>query len=158
MIKNKYTVLRDTREQDGWEFTNAAKGVIMIPKKLDTGDYTLEGYEKILCIERKASPSEVAQNIGRDKERFNREIDRMRDFKHAFIICEFNFGEMMLYPEKAQITRAQKQNIKISGSFILRALTEYQINYNIQIIYAGSPAGGMHAAESIFKRVLDANQ
>jgi ERCC4-type nuclease len=155
MVKNKYTIIRDTREQDGWDFNSEENGVKMLCKKLNTGDYSIEGYEDILCIERKATPSEVATNIGKDKIRFNKEIDRMRDFTHAFIICEFSFNDMIIYPEGSRLTRFQKSKIKIKGPYILKALTEYQVEYNIQIIYAGSPQGGKIAAESIFKRILN---
>ena len=42
-------IIVDTREQQPWdfEFHETAKA------KLDTGDYSVEGLENILCIERK---------------------------------------------------------------------------------------------------------
>ena len=52
-----YTVIRDTREQEGYTFEKftgrytSCNGMII--KKLDTGDYSLVGLEDKLCIERK---------------------------------------------------------------------------------------------------------
>ena len=54
-MKNKYfNIIVDTREQKPWDFNdnfNTTKA------KLDTGDYSIEGLEHILCIERKCSPN-----------------------------------------------------------------------------------------------------
>ena len=36
----------------------------VIERKLETGDYSIEGMEDRICIERKASPSEIAINVG----------------------------------------------------------------------------------------------
>ena len=60
-----YKVIKDTREQDGYTFESftgrytSCKG--MVVKKLDTGDYSLEGLEDKLCIERKGRVSELAK-------------------------------------------------------------------------------------------------
>ena len=62
-----YKVIKDTREQDGYTFESftgrytSCKG--MVVKKLDTGDYSLEGLEDKLCIERKGRVSELAITI-----------------------------------------------------------------------------------------------
>ena len=87
---NAYTVIKDTREQDGYTFESftgrytSCKG--MVTKKLDTGDYSLEGLEEKLCIERKGRISELAINLGKDKARFMREIERMKDFQFKFLV------------------------------------------------------------------------
>ena len=63
-----YTVIKDTREQDGYTFErfesryHACAG--MVVQKLDTGDYSLVGLEDKLCIERKGRISELAINLG----------------------------------------------------------------------------------------------
>ena len=49
-----YTVIKDTREQDGYTFTAFSgryhKCDGMIVRKLDTGDYSLEGLEEKVCM------------------------------------------------------------------------------------------------------------
>lgn len=49
MNKDPFTIIIDTREQIPWEFGyhNTAK------MKLDTGDYSIQGYEDIIAIEQK---------------------------------------------------------------------------------------------------------
>ena len=90
---NKFLVIKDTRERDGWYFKESNYCQGMVDKKLDTGDYSVEGLEDVLCIERKGSVSELANNIV-DK-RFDRELERMRDFKYKFLILEFSINDIM---------------------------------------------------------------
>ena len=58
-----FTIIVDTREQTPWEFGfhNTAK------RKLDTGDYSMEGYESLFTIERKRSVSEIANNLSENR-------------------------------------------------------------------------------------------
>ena len=52
-------IIVDTREQQPWSFDFNEIAVA----KLDTGDYSVAGLEEVLCIERKKSVSEIANNI-----------------------------------------------------------------------------------------------
>ena len=62
-----FTIIKDTREKQGYTFQpsktqyHVCKG--MVSRKLDTGDYSLEGLEDKICIERKASVVELANNV-----------------------------------------------------------------------------------------------
>ena len=73
---SKYTVIKDTREQDGWFFSPYDKCDGMEVGTLHTGDYTLKGFEDIVCVERKASVTEIAMNLGRKKKAFYDEDDQ----------------------------------------------------------------------------------
>ena len=94
-----YTVIKDTREQDGYTFEKfngrytSCEG--MIVRKLDTGDYSLVGLEDKLCIERKGRISELAINLGKDKRRFMDEITRMKEFPFKFLILEFSLEDVI---------------------------------------------------------------
>ena len=74
---SKYTVIQDTREQDGWFFSPYDKCEGMERSTMLTGDYTLKGYEDVVCIERKASVAEIAMNLGKKKKPFQEEMQRM---------------------------------------------------------------------------------
>ena len=76
-MATKYTVIKDTREQEGWFFTQTTACDGMVREKLDTGDYSLRGYEELLAIERKGKISEFARNIV--ENRFERELERLED-------------------------------------------------------------------------------
>ena len=60
----KYTVIRDTREQEGYYFSEYGLCEGMIDQKLDTGDYSIQGMEDKVCIERKGCVEELAINLG----------------------------------------------------------------------------------------------
>ena len=89
-----YTVIKDTREQDGWTFSpyDMCKGMEI--DTLHTGDYTIKGFEDVVCIERKACTSEIAMNLGRKKKPFQAEMERMKDYSFSFIICEFDMDDL----------------------------------------------------------------
>lgn len=49
MNLNDFTIIIDTREQQPWEFEHYSTA----SRKLDTGDYSIEGLENLFTIERK---------------------------------------------------------------------------------------------------------
>ena len=89
-----FTVIKDTREQEGYHFSKYDKCEGMIERKLDTGDYSIEGLEEKICVERKASPEKnLATNLGQKKHAFMNEIERMKPFRHKFILLEFSLQD-----------------------------------------------------------------
>jgi len=150
---SKFLVIRDTREKDGWYFKESNYCQGMIDQKLDTGDYSVQGLEDELCIERKGSVSEIANNIV-DK-RFDRELDRMKEFKYKFLILEFGIKDIMSFPEGSDIPRAKWNKIRIKGSFILKRLAEIQTKYDIHVVACEDKACAWHMTSSIMKRVFE---
>ena len=55
-------VIRDTREKQGWDFI-FYDNIDIVDQKLDCGDYTTESLKDIVVIERKASATEIANNL-----------------------------------------------------------------------------------------------
>lgn len=143
----KETVIIDTREQNPWRFATSKTKV----QTLKTGDYTLEGYEDLLVIERKGCIGEFAKNISED--RFERELERLENFKYSFIILEFNMGEVITYPIGSGVPYFLHKRIRARGPYIFRRLTELMTQYKTKIILAGSH--GQDTARSIFKRVME---
>ena len=123
----KYTVIRDTREQEGYHFSEYDLCLGMIDQKLDTGDYSILGMEDKICIERKGCVEELAINLGQKKHPFLREIDRMKEFPHKFIILEFSLSDLIDFPENSRIPEKSKGSVKISGKYLLKCLMEFQL-------------------------------
>ena len=144
-----FTIIVDTREQKPWLFEDH----IVANKKLDTGDYSLEGFEHLFTIERKRSVSEIAGNIS--ERRFDNELDRMRDFKHKFILLEFNLSDVLSYPVGSTVPKKLWDNLKITGKYILKYLTDISMKYDIHIIYCGSTSNAEEMALSIMKRIVE---
>lgn len=150
---DKYTVIRDTREHEdkGWSFASSSCCQGTNTSKLDTGDYSLEGREEDLCIERKGSVAEFAKNV--TEKRFERELERMEEFKYAFIILEFSMEDLISYPDGSGIPYSKRRYLKFRGPFILKRLIELQLQYKSKILFCGTK--GKEVCSSIFKRVVE---
>lgn len=97
-------IIRDTRERNGWDFPFSGNENI-ISKKLDAGDYTTELLEDFVVVERKATATEIANNLGKKdaKARFYREFDRMKNLHKAYIVCEFPESNVYEFPKKSEL-------------------------------------------------------
>jgi ERCC4-type nuclease len=147
--QDNFNIIVDTREQLPWEFGFHTTS----KKKLDTGDYSMEGFESILTIERKKSVSEIANNI--TESRFKNELERMSKIPHPFIIMEFNLQDIYSFPIGSDIPKKMWDKIKISGNFIMKYLIQAQLNYNIHILFCGDAENAEKTAISIMKRIYE---
>jgi hypothetical protein len=146
---NDFTIIVDTREQTPWEFENYATA----NKKLDTGDYSIEGLQDIFAIERKRTVSEIANNI--TEPRFKDVLERLEKFKHKFILLEFTLNNVMDYPVGSTVPKRMWHTLKITSKYILKYLTEINIKYNIHTIYCGNRDNAEEVAISIMKRMVE---
>ena len=149
----KFTVIKDTREQEGYFFKEYDKCAGMVERKLDTGDYSIEGMEDKICIERKGCVEELAQNLGKKKHAFINEIERMKSFPHKFIVLEFSLEDLVDFPENSRIPEAQKKTLRITGKYMLKCLMEFQLKDNIHVVFCGSKYNSLLTLSIIFKRV-----
>ena len=149
----KYKVICDTREKNAWDFEILESCSGMDISCLKTGDYTLEGYESILCIERKASTSEIAGNLGINKKRFDAEMERISHYPQAFLILEFSMSDLLDFPRNSGIPVKKWSSIKINGKYLLKSLLEYQVKYGIKILFCDDRDQAFEVCDSIFKRI-----
>lgn len=99
-----FTVTIDTREQSPWCFTEIRGRSeqkyrpLIVPVKvvgLPTGDYSIEGFADAVAVERK-SLSDLFGTILGDRERFERELNRLQNISatgFACVICEGRWTE-----------------------------------------------------------------
>ncbi len=147
-----YRAKRDTREAkgNGWWFAQGIHCEGTTRDGLKTGDYSIVGLEDVFSIERKGSTGEFAQNIV--QPRFERELERLNKFKHAFVILEFSLEDVLTFPAKSGIPENKWGLIKISPKFILSKLRTFRLKYsNIVFILAGNK--GKDIAEKIMRFV-----
>ena len=148
-----YTVIRDTREQEGYHFGEFGACAGMIDQKLDTGDYSIIGLEDKICIERKGCVEELAQNLGSKKSTFLREIDRMDAFPHKYMILEFSLDDLLKFPKDTRIPIKNKSSVKITGRYMLKCLIEFQLYNDVHILFCNDKRNAFLAVSSIFKRI-----
>lgn len=149
MNKDPFTIIIDTREQIPWEFGyhNTAK------MKLDTGDYSIQGYEDIIAIERKKSVSELATNLS--ESRFKDVLERLSKIKHPYMVFEFDIDEVYRFPVGSDIPKRLWDKLRISGNYIVKRLIEIQLEYNIQIIFCGDASNAERYTVSLMKRIYE---
>jgi hypothetical protein len=142
-----FTIIVDTREQQPWEFDN----YVVANRKLDTGDYSIEGLEHILCIERKKSVSEFANNVV--ESRFKDVVMRMSQLKYSFLLLEFSLNDVLIYPIGSTVPKKMWNKIKISPAFLIKNLLDLEISHNIKIVFCGNSSNAEKMAEHILKKV-----
>lgn len=125
---DKFTIVRDTREQAGcgWQFNASGNCHGMVSEKLDTGDYSLKGFEHLVMIERKTI-ADLWGTLTVGKERFNKEMERAKVIPARFLIIEGNISD---------IDRGFRYS-KVSPEFIHASLISLQVKYGIHVIFAG---------------------
>lgn len=141
LILPTYTVIRDTREQEGHGWTFSAHVPTrrpprcdgMITETLQTGDYSLVGYTDILAIERKADFSELWGNYSSKKRpAFENEMERMSKIKHSYIIIE-----SLLTPDIMELSPPQFAK-GVPGKSMVRWLMSLSVKFGVKIIPAGA--------------------
>lgn len=149
-MTNKYpdvTILVDTREQTPWKFSNYTTA----KQKLDTGDYTIAGFEEILAVERKKTVGEIANNI--TEKRFKDVLDRMSKYKYPFFLLEFDMTKVLNFPIGSELPERVWNKIKISPNFLVKCILDWQLKYGINVLFCDNTVNAIDIAEYIFKRV-----
>lgn len=85
-----YIVIRDTREQLPYDLSPFQ----MLRQKLDTGDYSVVGFEDQICIERK-SRDDFIGSITQGRDRFNEEMERMLSIPMRMILVECSMMDIV---------------------------------------------------------------
>ncbi len=94
-----FIVLVDTREQTPWNL----EPLRVLTRGLVTGDYSIAGLTDIVALERKSLPDLVGC-VGRERERFERELDRLRAFASRAVVVEASWAQIGAGEWQGQIT------------------------------------------------------
>lgn len=145
-------IIIDTAEKLPWNFDiydcQVEKG------NLNTGDYTLRGYENILSIERKRTTGEISINLGLKWRTFNEEFERMADFKYKYLICEFSLDDLIKFPENSGIPKKAWSKLRTNGKFLISKLTKMCDKYGIELLFCGNRDTAISTAMGIFREVI----
>jgi DNA excision repair protein ERCC-4 len=113
-------IITDTREQTPLVFQTLAseRGT------LQSGDYSVAGLEHDFAVERKSVP-DLCGSLTRDRERFERELHRLRGFSFARILIVGS-------PMEVQRTAA-------NSKAIFSSIGAFEARYRIPFIWEPSP-------------------
>ena len=126
-------IIQDTREKKPWDLQ--FYGFEVIHKKLDTGDVAIQDREDFLFIDRKASISELAQNLFYDYKRFKAEMIRASLIKHAYLVCEFGFEHVLIFPKSSNIPRKKWEGLRATTDGIIHKLNIIYKSYGVKTIF-----------------------
>ena len=136
----KPTLLVDSREKLPLDFDGCDDFKDIKYIRISEGDYSLEGLEHIVSIERKSSPDELYQNLSTKakKKRLFAEAERLRTkVKYRFIIVEASLAEvtdpMSYYINK---TGRNKYSKMMPPIVVMNNLIEFMTKYGIFVIFA----------------------
>ena len=135
----EFTVVQDHRENYPWSFEPEEKepgkfqcsGCVL--KQLKTGDYTIQGYEDKFVIEKKSGFHEIAANFMTKKKRecFIREMERMRDIEHKYLLIEGNIDK-----DKLKLgLRGSKYGPPMS--VVADWLMDLSVTYGVHVMFVG---------------------
>lgn len=120
-MKPHPTIIVDTREQTPLVFGNLPSE----PGTLQSGDYSVKGLENDFAIERKTVAA-LCQSVTRGRERFERELHRLRGF---------HFARILIVGAPYEVTR-HSQNPKA----VFSSLSAFEARYGIPAIWEANPA------------------
>lgn len=156
-FKDQFEVVRDSQEKKGhgWTFEPAEYGSAICLgtriEKLPTGDYTLVGYEELVCVERKATVAELAMNFG--EKRWPNFLGRMENFEHKLMVFEFQLEDVLRFPLGSRLPREARAALRVTPNLLLKHINEIVLLRKIPIVFAGSK--GKEFVASFFKRVIE---
>ena len=140
-------VVIDTREQRGFDFYGIAPDLIEVPYAfedmrtdkadggipltvpivegtLKSGDYSLKGFESRVAVERK-SLADWYGTLGKGRDRFERELERLREYEFAAVVIEASLTEITTQPPR---------HSELSPKVVYRTLVAWTVRYPIRFI------------------------
>jgi len=118
-------ILQDTREQIPL-FTRIPKGLTIRSEKLDTGDYSIAGFTKSFCVERKMI-SDLLSFCTTERDKTKQKLERMGKMDWSALVIEAK--ESDLYRPYL--------NSSISPEVIRQSLVSFSIRWGVHI-YIGN--------------------
>lgn len=134
-VRFPIAVVIDTREQRPFDFRGlrgpASRGrpllaIDTVRSTLKSGDYSLEGYESQVSIERK-SVADLYGTLAKGRARFERELARLSAMAFACVIVEGEWSEVLAYPERI--------GGRLSASSIFRSVLAWQQRFRAQWLF-----------------------
>jgi len=89
---DRITVVVDTREQESYVFDPQC--VAVTRRALPAGDYSIEGREDSVAVERKTLEDFVSTVI-RSRKRFTRELQRLEEYEAACVVVESDLRDVL---------------------------------------------------------------
>jgi len=127
-------VVIDSREQAPLRFERLDS----VRGNLTSGDYSFVGGEHVFAVERKSIPDIVSCCCSQERERFERELHRLRGFR---------FARLLIVGERIQIEQGEYRS-NASSKAVLNSLSAFEARYNVPVVYCPTPEEAAAQIES----------
>ena len=115
-------IVIDTREQLPYEFDCPT-----VVRMLDAGDYSVEGMEMDVVIERKTK-ADIYGSVTAGRERFEREMVRLYRVKYPALVIESDLQGLLEAPPFS----------RVSPAVVVNTLVSWSIKYGVCVWLAGN--------------------
>lgn len=119
-------VIIENREQLPWKFP---ADIETMPGTLQSGDYSILGLEELISIERKSLSDFLGCCTGDGRDRFKRELLRLRSFRCKAVIIETSLQTILDGGYRS----------KINPESVLGSITSWQTRYGVPFVFADNP-------------------
>jgi ERCC4-type nuclease len=130
------TFLIDSREQRPFRF-NGPTRVVGLP----TGDYSLEGYQDEVAVERKQL-DDLIMCLSSQRDRFKRELERARDFDYFCVLVEAPFSDLV----------NQNYISRMNPHSAVESISAFEVRYRIPFLFCGTQALAARKCESLLRK------
>lgn len=127
-------VVIDTREQTPLRFTRLQSTA----GTLTSGDYSFAGGEESFAIERKTIPDLVACCVGENRERFFRELHRLRGYRFKRLVIIGTIGEV----------EAGEYRSRIAPRAVLATVQALEARFDVPVVWCDTPEAAALRIES----------
>jgi len=148
-------IVQDTREKIPWDFTTFEGCSGQVVETVSAGDYVIKGKETLITIDRKKRPAELANNLGMHIKRFENEMERMQEHEKRYVICEFSYERLLMFPKGTGLPKRVTRRIRVSGKYLAGEAARLSEEYEVEFIYCQNRAEAQEKAMELFKEVLE---
>jgi len=140
-------IIIDTRENRPLLFRTSKDITGSEIKKLDIGDYSIEGYENKIAIERK-SPGDLFGSLGKGHKRFRKELENAKKLDYFAIVVEASFS--VVYDKEFE----GAHHIDMSGDVIIKICTTLAVKHGIPIWFCNGRSEAVSVIRELFKAYM----
>ena len=134
-------ILCDTREQRPFSFKRFP-GTIVERTGLKTGDYSLDGYQDRVAIERKELNDLIQCLMPPNRARFERELCRAQSLEFFAVLIEASMDDV----------RDHRYTSGMKSHSVLQSIAAFSVRYRVPFIWCGSRAGAEYMAFSLLEK------
>lgn len=143
--KNCMTVVIDSREQCPWLFHGY--GVETVREGLPSGDYSVEGYQDRIALERK-SLDDLVGSFSAGRDRFEREMVRLSALEFSAVIVEASAEDVVRHRYKS----------RMHPNAVLQTCFSWTVRHGIPFLFCGSRRHAEYVCHGLLQKFVRAQE